>query len=332
MAEESGFQALVLDDQDGTVTAAVRQLHAADLPEGDVLVTGVYSSLNYKDGLALTGRARVVRRYPMVPGVDLVGTVKESTSPQWKPGDQVIMNGWGAGETHWGGYTQCARLRSEWLVRLPEDMTTEQAAQLGTAGYTAMLAVMALEEHGLIPDGGDIAVTGAAGGVGSLAVALLAQLGYRVVASTGRAETHEYLRELGAAEIVGRDALQTPSKRPLESARWGGAIDTVGGSTLAGLLRTMKPWTSIAVCGNAGGNALETTVLPFILRGVNLIGIDSNYCPPARRTTAWNRLARDFPLERLDRISRTVPLAGVPALGEEIVQGRIQGRVVVDVS
>jgi acrylyl-CoA reductase (NADPH) len=319
------FQALVLDEPGH---AEVRRLAPDDLPEGDVTVRIIASSLNYKDGLAVSGKARVVRRYPMVPGVDLVGEVVESSSPQWSPGHRVILNGYGAGETHWGGYSQYARLRGEQLVRLPDGLTVEQAAQLGTAGYTAMLAVMALEEHGLSRDG-EVVVTGAAGGVGSLSVALLTQLGYRVVASTGREETHGYLHDLGAAEIIGRDALAAPAERPLESGRWAGAIDSVGSSTLAGLLRTTSAHGSIAACGNAGGNEFQTTVLPFILRGVNLLGIDSNYAPLTRRTAAWNRLARDFPLAMLERISRTAALDAVPRLAEEILLGKIRGRVVI---
>jgi acrylyl-CoA reductase (NADPH) len=325
MAAED-FRALVLDEPGH---AEVRTLSSGDLPEGEVSVRVLASSLNYKDGLAVAGKARVVRRYPMVPGVDLVGEVEESTSDRWSPGDRVILNGYGAGETQWGGYGQRARLRADQLVRLPDPLTPVQAAQLGTAGYTAMLAVMALEAHDLRRDS-EVAVTGAAGGVGSLSTALLANLGYRVVASTGREQEHEYLRGLGAAEVIGRDTLASPSERPLESGRWAGAIDSVGGSTLAGLLRTTAPHGAIAACGNAGGNEFQTTVLPFILRGVNLVGIDSNYAPLGRRTEAWNRLARDFPLPLLEGISRTASLDEVPDLAAEILQGKIRGRVVIE--
>ena len=287
------------------------------------------SSLNYKDGLAVAGKARVVRRYPMVPGVDLVGEVVDSSSEQWSPGHRVILNGYGAGESQWGGFAQRARLQTKHLVRLPGGLSAHQAAQLGTAGYTAMLALIALEERGVRP-GQEVAVTGAAGGVGSLSVALLAHLGYRVVASTGREEVHGYLRDLGAVEVIGREPLAAPSERPLESARWAGAIDCVGGTTLGGLLRTTAPHGSIAACGNAGGNDLQTTVLPFILRGVSLLGIDSNYAPHEQRAEAWNRLARDFPLPVLDLISRTASLEDVPRLAGEILQGKVRGRIVID--
>jgi acrylyl-CoA reductase (NADPH) len=321
------FAALVLDEPGH---AEVRRLSPGDLPEGDVTVRVIASSLNYKDGLAVAGKARVVRRYPMVPGVDLVGEVEESSTDRWKPGDVVILNGFGSGETQWGGYAQRARLRGEQLVRLPKGLTPLQAAQLGTAGYTAMLAVMALEAHGGARDG-EIVVTGAAGGVGSASVALLASLGYQVVASTGREETHDYLRDLGAGDIIGRDVLAAPSQRPLESGRWAGAIDNVGGSTLAGLLRTMAPHGSIASCGNAGGIEVQTTVLPFILRGVSVLGIDSNYAPLEQRTEAWNRLARDFPSAKLDAITQdqSAPLDTVPKLAGHILRGEIRGRMVI---
>jgi acrylyl-CoA reductase (NADPH) len=330
MADRETFTALVLDQEDGAVRATIQDLPTDALPPGDVLVSVAYSSLNYKDGLAVTGRGKVVRAYPMVPGIDLAGTVQESQSSLWKPGDQVIGTGWGMGERHWGGYAQLARVNADWLVPLPEGLTLEQAMALGTAGFTAMLSVMALEEHGLAPGDREVVVTGATGGVGSLAIAILANLGYNVVGSTGKAGLEDYLKSLGAREILDRSVLSAPSDRPLESARWGGAVDTVGGDTLAGLLRTMAQGTAIAVCGNAGGNELHTTVLPFILRGVSVLGIDSNYCPVERRRAAWDRLARDLPREALQRMVQRATLRDVPALSQGILKGELQGRVVVD--
>lgn len=328
--EEATFRAMVLDDRDG-VQAEIKHLSTGDLPDGDVLVRVAYSDLNYKDGLAVTGRGRVVRRYPMVPGIDLAGTVEESSSPRYKPGDAVIATGWGLAEQHWGGYTGRERLQADWLVPLPEGMSAKTAMALGTAGLTAMLAVMALEQNGLSA-GREVVVTGATGGVGSVAVALLAQLGHRVIASTGDTDMHDYLKGLGAADIISRDVFSQPPKRPLDSERWGGAVDTVGGSTVAGLLPGMAKHTSIAACGNAGGAAFETTVFPFILRGVNLLGIDSNYCPTERRIEAWERLARELPADLLDGISRVVPLDDVQQVARDIVEGKINGRVVVDVN
>jgi acrylyl-CoA reductase (NADPH) len=301
------------------------------LPDGDVTVAVTYSSLNYKDGLAVTGQGRIVRSYPMVPGIDLAGTVLASESPDYKPGDEVVLTGWGVGERHWGGYAEMARVKSAWLVPLPRELTARQAMALGTAGFTAMLSVMALEEHGVGPHGRPVIVTGAAGGVGSVAVALLAQRGYTVAASTGRSELHDYLKGLGASEIIERAALAAPSTRPLESERWGGGVDTVGSTTLAAVLRTTAYGGSVAACGLAGGNDLPTTVLPFILRAVNLLGIDSVLCPPDRRRTAWERLARDVPSDTLNRITQVAPLADVPRLAGEILQGRVRGRVIIDV-
>jgi acrylyl-CoA reductase (NADPH) len=326
------FKALVVDQQDGAVKAALQELAEEALPRGDVLVRVAYSSLNYKDGLAITGVGKVVRSYPMVPGIDYAGTVVESQSPLFKPGDHVILTGWGAGERHWGGFAQLARARAEWLVPLPAGLSLRQAMAIGTAGFTAMLCVMALEAHGVAPGGREVAVTGAAGGVGSVAVALLARLGYNVVASTGRAETHAYLRELGAREIIDRSVLATPSGRPLEPERWDGAVDTVGGETLASLLRSTAYGGSVAACGLAGGTGLNATVLPFILRGVSLLGIDSVMCPPARRLEAWQRLARDLPAAVLEQVTQEVPLEAVPALSPSILKGRVRGRVVVDVN
>lgn len=325
------FKALVVD-QAGENRASLQQLRKDQLPAGDVLVRVAYSTVNYKDGLAVTGQGKILRSFPIVPGIDLSGTVEESSSPAFKPGDPVLVTGFGIGEQYWGGFSQYARVKSEWLVPLPAGLTLRQAMGIGTAGFTAMLSVMALEERGLRPGGRAVVVTGAAGGVGSVAVAILARLGYHVVASTGRRELQEYLLSLGAREILDRSVLATPSNRPLESERWGGAVDTVGGETLASLLRTMARGASVAACGLAGGSALHTTVMPFILRGVALIGIDSTMCPQDRRLAAWDRLTRDLPLDALESMIEVVSLEDVPAISQEILKGRIRGRVVVDMS
>lgn len=324
------FKALVLDQKDGVVQASLREFPTDSLPEGEVLVAVSYSSLNYKDGLAVTGQGKIVRQYPMVPGIDLAGTVEESRSPQFKPGDSVVLTGWGIGESHWGGYAQLAQVPSDWLLPLPQGLTLKQAMGIGTAGLTAMLSVMALEERGMTAGGREVIVTGAAGGVGSVAVAILAKLGYPVVASTGRPEVHEYLRMLGARHILDRQVLHAPADKPLEAERWGGAVDTVGGETLAALLRGMAYGTSVAVCGLAGGSLLHTTVFPFILRGVSMIGIQSSQASRVRRQAAWARLVRDLPRERLDRMMQVVSLEDIPALCQDILRGRIRGRVVVD--
>lgn len=330
MSQQTTFRALILEQRDDAVRASIRDLPADSLPEGDVLVRVAFSSLNFKDGLAVTGKGRVVRGYPMVPGIDLAGTVVESASPDFRPGDRVVATGWGLGENHWGGYTELERLRAGWLVPLPEGLSLQEAMGIGTAGFTAMLSVMALEKLGLEP-GGEVVVTGAGGGLGSLAVAILAHLGYRVAASTGRAELHEYLRSLGAAEILDRDALAAPSGKPLERARWAGAIDAVGGATLAGLLRGMAERSSIAVCGNAGGAEFTTTVFPFILRGVSLLGIESARVPVEERRRAWARLAEQLPRKALRDTMTTRPLEEVPALAQEIIGGKVRGRVVIDI-
>lgn len=320
------FKALVVESGD-PYTAQIRQATLDELPQGDVLVRVAYSSLNYKDGLAITGAGKVIRSFPMVPGIDLAGTVLESASPAYKPGDPVILTGWGVGERHWGGLAELARVRSEWLVPLPQGLSLQQAMGIGTAGFTAMLAVMALEAHA-IDKSKEVLVTGAAGGVGSLAVALLARLGYRVVASTGRTSEEAYLRSLGAGEILDRAVLTAPSK-PLESERFGGAVDTVGGAVLAGVLPRMAYGGSVAACGNAGGVKLETTVFPFILRGVNLLGIDSVMCPREKRLEAWQRLAHDLPRPLLEEAMQVVSLEEVPERAQAILQGQVRGRVVV---
>ena len=332
--QQDRFKALVLDQEGNAVHASIQELSRDDLPAGDVTVAVAYSSLNYKDGLAVTGQGKIVRAYPMVPGIDLAGTVTESQSPDYKLGDEVVLTGWGVGERHWGGYAGMARVKGAWLTPLPRGLSFAQAMGVGTAGFTAMLAVMALEDHGLRPaDSGQkpVIVTGAAGGVGSVAVALLAHLGYAVAASTGRSALRDYLTSLGAREIVARDDLAAPSNRPLESERWAGGVDTVGSATLAALLRTTTYGGSVAACGLAGGSDLPTTVIPFLLRAVNLLGIDSVMCPPDRRRAAWERLARDLPADTLDRITQVVSLGDVPRLAGEILKGQVRGRVVVDV-
>lgn len=318
------FKALLLE---APGQARIAELGQADLPPGEVLIKVHYSSLNYKDGLAITAQAKVIRQYPMVPGIDLVGTVLRSASPQYQAGDQVILTGWGVGERHWGGMAGLASAKAEWLVPLPAGLSPLQAMALGTAGLTAMLAVMALEENH--PDKSrDAAVTGAAGGVGSLAVALLAQQGYRVVAFSGRTHEAQYLQALGASEVQERHSLSQDAK-PLESERFGAAIDTVGGAMLAGLLPRMAYGGSVAACGNAGGFKLETTVFPFILRGVKLLGIDSVQCPVQRRRVAWQRLSTDLPLELLSNVQQIIGLEEVPAMAQAIVNGQVRGRVVV---
>ncbi|HWQ13928.1 MAG TPA: MDR family oxidoreductase [Roseiflexaceae bacterium] len=323
------FRALVVDQRDGAYTAEIRELPAEALPDGDVTIAVAYSSLNYKDGLCVTGQGRVARSFPMVPGIDLAGTVVESRSPHYTPGKAVVLTGWGIGERHWGGFATLARVRSEWLVPLPEGLTLRQAMGIGTAGFTAMLAVMELEEAGVRPGQREVLVTGASGGVGSIAVAVLSRLGYNVTASTGRPEHHDYLRHLGARQILAREELTRPG-RPMESERWAGAVDTVGGDTLAGVIRSAAYYGAIAACGNAGGATLTTTVFPFILRGVRLIGVESVLCPQDRRRTAWARLTRDLPRDLLEGMIRTATLEEVPDLSREIVAGRVRGRVVIE--
>ena len=327
MASDS-FQALVLEQRDGRTTAGIQALETGALPPGDVLVDVAYSCLNYKDGLAITGRGKIIRSFPMVPGIDFAGTVAESQHPDFTPGDAVVLTGWGVGETHWGGLAQRARVRGDWLVPLPAGLQARDAMAVGTAGFTAMLCVLALEQHGLAP-GREVLVTGAAGGVGSVAVALLARAGHTVVASTGRADEAAYLRDLGASEVIGR----LPAEgRPLESERWGGVVDTVGGPTLAAALRATAYGGSVAACGNAGGMELNTTVFPFILRGVNLLGIESVRYPAAQRPAAWLRIARDLPADLLNQMVQVVPLREVPSVAAQLLDGQVRGRVVVDVN
>lgn len=313
-------------------SAIITDLDRDQLPPGEVLVRVMYSSLNYKDGLAVTGKPGVIRAYPMVPGIDYAGTVEESASHEFNPGDQVVITCCGAGETIWGGYAELARVDAKWVVPLPRGMSLVQAMGIGTAGFTAMQSVIELERHGLEPGGRDVLITGAAGGVGSIAVAILHKLGYRVAASTGRAEQHEYLRSLGATTIVDRAELAAPSQRPLESERWSGAIDSVGGDTLASVLRGLQLRGSVAACGLAGGSSLNTTVFPFILRGVRLLGIDSPRVDKAGRAEIWSRLSKDLPLEKLDAMIEVRPLSEIFTLGEQILAGKTRGRVVVDVN
>lgn len=326
----TAFRALVLHEEGGQVVPRLEDIDDARLPAGDVTVRVEYSTLNYKDGMILQGQGRLVRQYPHVPGIDFAGTVERSDSPEFKPGDPVILTGWRVGELYWGGYAETARVKAEWLVRRPARLSARQAMAVGTAGLTAMLAVIALERHGLKPEAGDVLVTGAAGGVGSVAVSLLSALGYRVVASTGRPELRDYLTGLGAAELIERAVLAEKPARPLDRERWAGAVDAVGGNTLVTILTQLKYRASVASCGLAGGSDLPATVIPFLLRGVNLLGIDSVMCPRDERVEAWNRLAHDLPLDRLDRATETVRLADLPAWAPRILKGDVRGRVVVD--
>lgn len=325
------FKAFVLERSGEKVTGALKEVSQDALPEGEVTVSVRYSSLNYKDGLALLGKPGVVKGYPMVPGIDLAGTVEASDVPAFKQGDPVLLTGWGVGERHWGGYAEKARLKAKWLTPLPKGLSAKQAMAIGTAGLTAMLCVIALEEHGLEAGAGEVVVTGATGGVGSVAVALLSRLGHAVAASTGRANLADYLEGLGAAKLIERAEHAQGPKRPLGPERWAGAVDTVGGKTLAALLPEMRYGASVAACGLVGGVELATTVFPFILRGVNLLGIDSVYCPLARRAEAWRRLARDLDLAKLDAMTTTVPLGEVARLAPEILKGQVRGRTVVEI-
>jgi acrylyl-CoA reductase (NADPH) len=324
------FRAIVVEKGEAGQSARVRDLGPESLPAGDVLVRVGFSSLNYKDALAITGRSPVVRSFPMVAGIDLAGVVEESSNPQWKPGDRVVANGWGLGESHWGGLAGLARVRGEWLVRLPEAISDRQAMAIGTAGYTAMLCVLALERHGLRPGDGEVLVTGATGGVGSVAVALLAKRGYAVAASTGRREEEGYLRSLGAASIVDRSELSSPGK-PLGKERWAGVVDAVGSHTLANACATTRYRGAVAACGLAQGMDFPVTVAPFILRGVTLYGIDSVRAPTPLRIEAWKRLATDLEPAKLDAMTRTIALAEAIDAAGELLAGRVRGRLVVDV-
>jgi acrylyl-CoA reductase (NADPH) len=324
------FKAIRVDKADKGTTAALTQFDEAELMDGDVTVRIEWSTLNYKDGLALTGKAPVVRRFPMIAGVDFAGTVEQSSNPQWKAGDKVVCNGWGLGETHLGAYAEKARIKGDWLVRLPEGMSARDAMAIGTAGYTAMLSVLALEKYGLTPQNGPVVVTGAAGGVGSVAIAVLSKLGYQVIASTGRASEADYLKRLGAAEIIDRNELSGPGK-PLAKERWAGGIDSVGSTTLANVLAMTKYHGAIAACGLAAGMDLPASVAPFILRGVCLLGIDSVMCPIELRKAAWQRLARDLDHAKLADITHEIGLDEVIGLGPKILAGQVRGRIVVKI-
>ncbi len=324
------FKALRIDKAEKGTTAQITQFDEAELMDGDVTVRVEWSTLNYKDGLALTGKAPVVRRFPMIAGIDFAGTVEQSSHPAWKAGDKVVCNGWGMGETHLGAYAEKARVRGDWLVRLPDGISARDAMAIGTAGYTAMLSVMALENHGLTPASGPVVVTGAAGGVGSVATAILGKLGYHVIASTGRASEADYLKHLGAAEIIDRAELSAAAK-PLGKERWAGGVDSVGSTTLANLLSMTKYGGAIAACGLAAGMDLPSSVAPFILRGVCLLGIDSVMCPIEKRRAAWSRLARDLDKSKLTEITTEISLDQAAEAGAKILAGQVRGRIVVKI-
>lgn len=325
------FKGILIEKDDSGYRAAVQELDENQLPEGDVMVRVSHSTLNYKDGLAITGRGPVVRKFPLVPGIDLVGTVEESSNPGYKVGDKVVLNGWGVGESHWGGLAQKARLKGEWLVPLPEAFSPKQAMAIGTAGYTAMLCVMALERQGVTPDKGEILVTGAAGGVGSVAVAILSKLGYTVVGVTGRPEEREFLMGLGASEVLERSAFSAPGK-PLGRERWAGAVDVVGSHTLANVCATTRYGGVVTACGLAGGMDLPASVAPFILRGVTLAGVDSVMAPRDLRLQAWQRLTTDLDLAKLGQIAKEIGLNDVVDMASKLLDGQVRGRVIVDVN
>ncbi|MBB4370937.1 acrylyl-CoA reductase (NADPH) [Bradyrhizobium sp. cir1] len=324
------FKAIRVDKADKGTTAQLAQFDEAELMEGDVTVRVEWSTLNYKDGLALTGKAPVVRRFPMIAGIDFAGTVEASSHPQWKAGDKVVCTGWGMGETHLGAYAEKARVKGDWLVALPQGLSARDAMAIGTAGFTAMLSVLALEKHGLSPKSGPVVVTGAAGGVGSVAIAVLSKLGYHVIASTGRAAEADYLKHLGAAEVIDRNELSVPAK-PLAKERWAGGVDSVGSTTLANLLSMTKYGGAIAACGLAAGMDLPSSVAPFILRGVCLLGIDSVMCPIEPRKAAWQRLASDLDRTKLSEITHEISLDEVSELGAKILAGQVRGRIVVKI-
>ena len=327
------FKALIVEKgEDGKTSAAVQQIDLDRLPAGEVTVAVEYSTVNYKDGLCVGPGGGLVRNYPHIPGIDFAGTVEASDDDRYKPGDKVVLTGWRVGEAHWGGYSQKARVNADWLVPLPDGLDTRAAMAVGTAGLTAMLAVMALEDHGLVPGNGPVLVTGAAGGVGSVTTAILANLGYEVAGVTGRPETANYLKSLGATQIVAREEINETVKRPLEGETWAGCVDAVGGAMLARVLGQMKYGASVAAVGLAGGAGLPATVIPFLLRGVNLLGIDSVMQPYDNRVRAWDRIAKDLPMDKLEAMIKPATLEDLPALGADILQGKIKGRVVVDVN
>ncbi|HFZ1710850.1 TPA: MDR family oxidoreductase [Citrobacter sedlakii] len=323
------MQALILEQQDGKTLASVQTLEESRLPEGDVTVDVHWSSLNYKDALAITGKGNIIRHFPMIPGIDFAGTVRTSEDPRFHAGQDVLLTGWGVGENHWGGLAEQARVKADWLVAMPKGLDSRKAMVIGTAGFTAMLCVMALEEAGIRPEDGEIVVTGASGGVGSTAVALLHKLGYQVVAVSGRESTHAYLKQLGAQRILGRD--EFAESRPLEKQLWAGAVDTVGDKVLAKVLAQMNYGGCVAACGLAGGFALPTTVMPFILRNVRLQGVDSVMTPPARRAQAWERLVRDLPESFYAQATTEIALADAPKFADAIMNNQVQGRTLVKV-
>ncbi|WP_299671603.1 acryloyl-CoA reductase [uncultured Roseobacter sp.] len=328
------FKALVVskDEESGKTSAAVEEIDVDRLPAGDVTVAVEYSTVNYKDGLCIGPGGGLVRQYPHVPGIDFAGTVEASDDDRYAPGDKVVLTGWRVGEVHWGGYAQKARVRADWLVPLPEGLDTRQAMAVGTAGFTAMLAVMALEDHGLKAGDGPVLVTGAAGGVGSVATAILAHLGHEVAGVTGRPDTAEYLKSLGASQVVAREQINETVKRPLEAETWAACVDAVGGAMLARVLGQMKYGGSVAAVGLAGGAGLPATVIPFLLRGVNLLGIDSVMQPYDNRVRAWSRIASDLPMDKLEAMVQPATLSDLPQLGADILKGQVKGRVVVDVN
>jgi acrylyl-CoA reductase (NADPH) len=324
------FKAIVVEKAEKGQSVSLTDFDESTLMDGDVTVRIAWSTINYKDGLAITGKAPVVRRFPMIPGIDFAGEVETSSHPDWKPGDKVILNGWGVGETHLGAYAEKARVNGQWLVGLPQNLSPREAMSIGTAGYTAMLAVMALERYGVTPAHGPVVVTGAAGGVGSVAIAILAKLGFQVIASTGRREEGEYLKRLGASDILDRSELATPG-RPLGKERWAGGIDSVGSTTLANMISMTKYGGAVAACGLAGGMDLPGSVAPFILRGVSLLGIDSVMCPPALRKQAWQRLAADLERGKLEAMTREIGLSDVIETAGTLLGGRVRGRIVVKI-
>ena len=325
------FRAIQIDKVDDKQTVNLVNLTDADLMDGDVTVNVTHSTVHYKDGLALTAKAPIIRKFPLIPGIDFAGTVASSDNPDYKPGDAVILNGWGVGEGHSGGLAERARVKGDWLVKMPKGMDAAHAMAIGTAGYTSMLCVMALEDQGITPDSGEVLVTGAAGGVGSVAIAILSKLGYSVTASTGRTEEEEFLKGLGASSVINREEFNTPPK-PLAKSRWGACIDAVGSTTLANVLSQMNYGGVVAACGLAQGMDLPTSVAPFILRGVKLIGVDSVMCPKPRREKAWARLASDLDMSKLDALTTHIKLEDVIATGADIIAGKVRGRVVVDIA
>lgn len=326
------FKAVLLREADRKVSAAIEQVPVADLPDGDVTVRVAYTTLNYKDGMVLNGIGRLVRNYPHIPGVDFSGTVETSENPDFKPGDKVVLTGWRVGEMHWGGYAELARVKGDWLVKLPDGIGLDDAMAIGTAGFTAMLAVDTLERHGMTKDQGEVLVTGAAGGVGSVATAILSNLGYSVAGSTGRPEQADYLRDLGVSQVIDRAELAEAPSRPLAAERFAGCIDNVAGVTLSNLLTQMKYGSAVAAVGLAGGNDLNTTVLPFLLRGVSILGIDSVMCPKERRLQVWQRIAKELPMRKLHHMIERHKMEDLPELGKAILKGAVRGRTVVEIA